>query len=131
MRFLLPAILGVITVFLLTPAHSQDKIYQSTSPLQGEISEVTANKIVFTPEKKNAKPVTVDTKNVVLIFNKEGDFLIPSKIDFKVEESKKQISDFINPGTSAVVKDYIFTREKKKLEGDFLKEDKNFIGTYF
>lgn len=127
MRFLLPAILGVITVFLLKPAYSQDKIYQSTSPLQGEISEVTANKIVFTPEKKNAKPVTLDTKNVVLLFNKEGDFLIPSKIDFKVEESKKQISDFINPGTSAVVKDYIFTREKKKLEGDFLKEDKNFI----
>ena len=127
MRFLLPAILGVITVFLLNPAHSQDKIYQSTSPLQGEISEVTANKIVFTPEKKNAKPITLDTKNVVLLFNKEGDFLVPSKIDFKVEESKKQISDFINPGTSAVVKDYIFTREKKKLEGDFLKEDKNFI----
>lgn len=126
MSLLKPALLSFVSIIPILNALSQDKLYFTSNTNQGNVQNITQSTVTFTP-LQNTKSVNVETKKVLLVFNKQGSFLVPSHMDFSGDLSSKLIQAFLSRKSTNTGTDQIYVSEKKILEGIFVSEDKNFV----
>ena len=110
-----------------SPALSQQYIYLKAGLKQGMVSDINANTITFKSAPAYSSPVTVPAKEAILLFNENGDFLVPSKMDFNDIRIQQEVKQFLNPGSNSRVSDRLYLRSKRRIEGNILKEDDQFI----
>jgi len=126
MSLLKPALLLFGATFSIIVSYSQDKLYFASNTNQGNVRDVTSAAVTYIP-LQNSKPVNVETKKILLVFNKQGDYLLPSHMDFSRELSRQLIDKFLTRKAATSLTDRIFTRDKKMIPGIFVSEDKNFV----
>lgn len=127
MRSYKPGLLFAVAVCCLFNVRSQDKIYFATKVDQGDVQDITPDIVKFTPVKSNSKSVYLDTKKIILLFNTQGNFLIPARMDFNREQSQQLIKNFLHPADTKKLTDQIYTRDKQVIEANVLLEDKSFV----
>src|SRR5450432_3775105 len=81
-------------------AFTQDKVYFISDDKDGKTESITASILTYIPAGKKEKPVAVSTKKLILLFNKNGDFLSFEKLDFATEQTKEAINHFLNPAVA-------------------------------
>jgi len=105
--------------------YSQDKIYLSTSTKQGKVIEITDTYISYRPTLEKSQVINLPSRNVVLLFNEKGGYLMPSKMNINEEHSKQAINAFLKQDISYWTDDRVFETDKKMTEGKITEEDNN------
>lgn len=127
MLLLKPGLLFSVVLATYLTAQTQDKIYFAANTNQGDVQDITPDIVKYSPGQKKSKSIYIDTKKVLLLFNDQGNFLLPSRMDFTREQSQRLINNFLHPGTAKNATDQIYTKEKKVIDGNIILEDKDFI----
>ncbi len=94
------------------PIFSQQYIYLKTGLKQGMVSDINPNTITFKSAPAYSSPVTVPTKEAILLFNENGDFLVPNKMDFNNTRIQQELKQFLSPGSNSRVSDRIYLQSK-------------------
>lgn len=126
MRFIKPSLIFYCIYLLCFSSVAQDKIYFTSGAKDGKTESLSLTTVIYTPPGKKPSPVTTNTKKLILLFNKSGDFLAYEKLDFSNARTKDAISKFLN-GSATREKDQIYTLTKGRIEDKIITEDKNFI----
>lgn len=123
MRVLKTVILTALMALCFFYSFSQDKIYMGIGTQSGKITDINTDEIKFINAK--GAPSQVNVKDVFLLFNGRGGYLVPYKMDFTNKRSKDVISIFLNPPpTTPRLADYIYTTDGKLIKGNIIKETK-------
>jgi hypothetical protein len=118
--------LRISFVLISLHAYAQDKIYLTDSLKIGKVTAITATTITYRELSKNTSS-TLDTKKVILLFNGNGNFLVPYKMDFKDPRSQQQVRHFLDSVPRHFVTDQIYFTTKKEIEDTISKEDDKFL----
>ncbi|MFT3701383.1 MAG: hypothetical protein QM802_03395 [Agriterribacter sp.] len=101
-------------------------IYFNKSSKLCKITAVDADGITYTSGTSKEEKATL--ADAVLLFNKAGNFLVPSKIDFNTEEGKSATQQFLAAEKKEeTIKDCIYTIVNSKIEAEITKEDNKFV----
>lgn len=130
MHFLKPLL--VTTQFVLAGVaypFAQDKIYLDKEIKTAVVEDISAKYVTYTNNGKGDSKA-IATNSTVLLFNKNGQFLIPAQLDFNNATTSSKIQSFIS-GTSPVIKkqDEIYTIAESRINTNIIKEDSKFIYT--
>ena len=79
-----------------TPALCQQYIYLPTGSKQGKVLDITAKTLTYKHAYADPSSLTIPTHDVLLLFNENGDFLVPSKMDFSQPQIQQEIKQFLN-----------------------------------
>lgn len=130
MHFLKPLFV-TLQLMLAAAAHplAQDKIYLAKETKSAVIEDITAKFVTYSGSGKGASKA-VATSSAILLFNKNGQFLIPGQLDFSNETTPLKIQNFIS-GTASLAKkqDEIYTITESRINTNIIKEDSKFIYT--
>ncbi|MEO6964183.1 MAG: hypothetical protein ABIY90_19610 [Puia sp.] len=110
-----------------TPALCQQYIYFQTGSKQGKVLDITAKTLTYKNANADLSSLTIPTHDVLLLFNENGDFLVPSKMDFSQPQIQQEIKQFLNPGANNRVSDHIYLNSKNRIEGNIVKENDQFV----
>jgi hypothetical protein len=118
-----------ITLFFIiaSPAFTQHYIYLKKESRQGKVLEINANNLTYQPAHTASTQNILPTRDVLLLFNENGDFLNPSKMDFGDSATQQEINQFLNPGANSRVSDHLFLNTKSRIDGNILREDDQFV----
>ncbi len=112
---------------IATPAISQHYIYLKKDSKRGKVLEINANSLTYKPSQTNSAQDILPTKDVLLVFNENGDFLNPSKMDFGDSLTQLEVKQFLNPGANSRVSDHIYLNSKSRIDGNIVREDDQFV----
>lgn len=112
---------------IATPAISQHYIYLKKESKQGKVLEINANNLTYRPSQTNSAQNILATKDVLLLFNENGDFLNPSKMDFGDSLAQLEVKQFLNPGANSRVSDHIYLNTRSRIDGNIVREDDQFV----
>src|SRR5450432_809336 len=118
--------LRISFVLISLHAYAQDKIYLTDSLKIGKVTAITATTITYRELSQNTSS-TVDTKKVILLFNGNGNFLVPYKMDFSDLQSQQQVKRFLDSVPRHFATDQIYFTTKKEIEDTISKEDDKFL----
>ena len=114
-------------LIIATPAISQHYIYLKKESKQGRVLEINANNLTYKPSQANSVPEKLPTKDVLLLFNENGDFLNPSKMEFGDSLMQLEVKQFLSPGANSRVSDHIYLNSKSRMDGNIVREDDQFV----
>ncbi len=110
------------------PAASQDVIYFTKGFTQCKVTGITAAGVSYIPSSGKKSSMQVKNDAAVLLFNHNGNFLIPSKLDFSNGTTAAIIEHFLSAGNTMQRKvDEIYTISESRVDGDISKEDNKFV----
>lgn len=112
---------------MASPAISQHYIYLKNESKQGKVIEINASSLTYKPSQTSSAQNILPTKDVLLLFNENGDFLNPSKMDFGDSLTQQVVNQFLNPGANSRVSDHIYLNTKSRIDGNILREDSQFV----
>jgi hypothetical protein len=118
--------LRISLIFASLHVYSQDKIYLDSALKIGKVLDITSATITYKELLQNTNSVA-NTKKVILLFNENGNFLVPYKMDFMDLQAKQQLKQFLAPGSNHFVADQIYFTSKKEIEDTISNEDNKFI----
>ena len=128
MRLFKPGLLFVVSICGIVTTHAQDKIYFAANVNQGDVQDITSDIVKFIPGEKNSRSIYLETKKILLLFNNQGNFLLPSKMDFSREQSRRLIDSFLHPSSTQKNEwDKIYTKERQVVAGNIILEDNDFL----
>ncbi len=122
MRTFRTAIFLIVMTLCTFSIFSQDKIYLGIGTQAGKVTDINDGMIKYI----NAKglPAQASVKDVFLLFNAKGGYLVPYRMDFDNAQTKNIITAFINPPSATRQNDYIYTLDGKLIKGAVVKEGK-------
>ncbi|MEO5682163.1 MAG: hypothetical protein ABIQ88_05945 [Chitinophagaceae bacterium] len=127
MQLIKPVLSGSLFLFLNITANTQDKIYLTTGVRDGKTEAVTASTTTYRPSKKDALPVITTTPKTILLFNKNGSFLVPAKMDFGKTATQQMISQFIQTPVISRDKDELYMLSNGRIDDIIISEDNKYI----
>jgi hypothetical protein len=126
----------ISTLICLTPClifsslvYSQDKIFLSSSVKEGKLLEITAESVEYQPATNKGQILTLPIKDIRIIFNGKGNYLIPSKWKTADTSFGTSMKRFISSDDNKSLpgKDVLYTNDRKKIEGNIAIEDNLFV----
>jgi hypothetical protein len=126
MKSLGHAFLRISFIFISLHAYSQDKVYLADGLKIGKVTAVTSSTITYRELSQDTSS-TAETKKVILMFNGNGNFLVPYKMDFTNLHTQQQVKHFLDSVPRHFVADQIYFTTKKEIEDTISKEDDKFI----
>ena len=120
------AFLRISFIFISLHAYTQDKIYLADSLKIGKVTSIDSSAISYRELSQNTIS-TIKTKKVILLFNGNGNFLVPYKMNFSDPQSKEQVKHFLDTAQRHFVADQIYFTTKREIEDTISKEDDKFI----
>jgi hypothetical protein len=108
---------------------AQDKIYLNTSIKEGKILKITTENIEYRTTVTKDTVLTVITKDVKIIFNNKGHYLVPSRWNRSDPGFAVRINQFLSEDDLKFSgqKDIIYTNTKTKIEGNIVIEDNFYL----
>ncbi|HLA60591.1 MAG TPA: hypothetical protein VK622_17575 [Puia sp.] len=117
--------LRISFVFISSHVCAQDRIYLADSMKTGKVTAIDSSTISYRELSNSGS--TVNTKKVFLLFNGNGNFLVPNKMDFSDPQTQDLVRRFLDSTRRHFVVDQIFFTSKRAIQDTISKEDEHFI----
>jgi hypothetical protein len=103
--------------------HGQDKICLENEVRQGKVADISLSTVRYTLLDRPDQPLLLPLHRILILFNADGDYLVPSQMDSTNPNIKAFLSRFFTPGGHSRKKDQIFTLQHTLLEVKIDRED--------
>jgi hypothetical protein len=126
MQSLGSVVLQISLVLFSLKGFSQDKIYLDSALKLGKVLDINSTTITYRELLQNTNSVA-DTKKVILVFNANGNYLVPYKMNFKDIQTRQIVKLFFAAGSNHFLADQIYFTTKKEIEDTISNEDDKYI----
>lgn len=116
----------IILVIVPVCLNAQDKIYFKSGSTLCNITDITAVSVTYLP-LESSKPITKYVNTILLIFNDNGEYLVPAKMDFSLAKTRELVKKFLQDKISSRSSDQLFRNDNTVVETEISKEDKNYV----
>lgn len=118
----------LVSVNLFSAAiFAQDRIYTDHSVINGKAVEVSSTVVKYQITGKGQQTYILPITQVRILFNHNGFYLIPSKLDSAGSGSKRLLEQFLASDTARLQNDQVFTIQKGRIDCHIVSEDSTFL----
>jgi len=112
-----------VCIFFSGLLHAQDKICLENEVRQGKVADISLSTVRYTLPDKPDQPLLLPLQRVLILFNSDGDYLVPSQMDSTNPKIRGFLDRFFSPGAHSRTKDQVFTLQRTLLEVKIERED--------
>ncbi|HEY4111980.1 hypothetical protein [Puia sp.] len=102
---------------------AQDKICLENEVRQGKVADISLSTVKYTLLDKPDQPLLLPLHRVLILFNSDGDYLVPSQMDSTNPKIRSFLSRFFAPGAHPRTTDQVFSLQHTLLEVKITRED--------
>lgn len=114
--------------FLISqPLRAQDKICLENEVRLGKVADISLSTVRYTLDGKPDQPLLLPLNRILILFNSDGGYLVPSQMDSTNPSIRSFLNRFFLPGTHIRTKDQVFTLQHTLLEEKVIREDDEYI----
>ena len=114
--------------FLISqPLRAQDKICLENEVRLGKVADISLSTVRYTLDGKSDQPLLLPLNRVLILFNSDGNYLVPAQMDSTNPNIRTFLSRFFQPGSHTRTKDQVFTLQHTLLEVKVVREDDDYI----
>lgn len=107
--------------------HGQDKICLENEVRQGKVADISLSTVRYTLLDRPDQPLLLPLHRVLILFNSDGDYLVPSQMDSTNPNIRTFLNRFFEPSAHPRLKDQVFTLQHTLLEVKIVREDETTI----
>ncbi len=114
---------------LLLPCllRAQDRICLENEVRQGKVTDLTLGSLRYIPADKPGQRMLLPMDKVLILFNADGGYLVPSQLDTSDTQSRGYLGRFFAAGGHGRGKDEVFTVQHTTMDVVVTKEDDDYI----
>jgi hypothetical protein len=120
---------SIFYICLLFPCvlRAQDRICLENEVRQGKVTDLTLSSLRYIPADKPAQSMLLPMDKVLILFNADGGYLVPSQLDTNDKASRGYLGRFFAAGGHGRGMDAVFTLQHTTLDVVVTKEDDDYI----
>ena len=118
-----------VLLYLLLPCvlRAQDRICMENEVRQGKVTDLTLSSLRYIPADKPGQRMLLPMDKVLILFNADGGYLVPSQLDTNDRASRGYLGRFFAAGGHGRGMDEVFTLQHTTLDVVVTKEDDDYI----
>ena len=118
-----------VLLYLLLPCvlRAQDRICLENEVRQGKVTDLTLSSLRYIPADKPGQRMLLPMDKVLILFNADGGYLVPSQLDTNDRASRGYLGRFFAAGGHGRGMDEVFTLQHTTLDVVVTKEDDDYI----
>ncbi|HLZ87191.1 MAG TPA: hypothetical protein VKQ52_08125 [Puia sp.] len=107
--------------------HAQDRICLENEMRQGKVNDISLSTVRYTPADRPNQPMLLPLNRILILFNSDGGYLVPSQMDSSNPNIRAYLNRFFSPPVHTRTRDQVFTVQHTLLEVKIAREDDEYV----